>query len=73
MEPYQMSTVSWIITNILSGILIALVITLPLLIVFAAMAAFRRGLKKDREQFEAKLLALLEEIQQALLTSTGKT
>lgn len=73
MEPYQMSTVSWIITNILSGILIALVITLPLLIVFAAMAAFRRGLKKDREQFEARLLALLEEIQQALLTSTGKT
>jgi len=70
---YQEPTFLRIITDVLVGILYAPVISLPLLFLILVLAAFRRGLKKDREQFEAKVLALLEEIGQALLTSREKT
>ncbi len=51
---------------ILNGVLFAIVLTFPLLLGLIFLSIIRRGIKKDREIFETRVISLLEEIHDVL-------
>ena len=50
---------------VLNGLLIALVLTFPVLVGFMFISLVRKSTKKERDAFESKVISLLEEIRDA--------
>ena len=61
METFSNLWIEWI----LSGLLIAIIITFPLLLGLILLSILRRSVKKDRQAFEDRVISLLEEIRNA--------
>lgn len=58
METFSNLWIEWI----LNGVMIAIVITFPALVGILFFSVLRREVKKDRQEFETKVIVLLEEI-----------
>jgi large-conductance mechanosensitive channel len=57
------------ITLLINGLLIAVVITFPVLVGMIVLSIFRKRIKTDQEQFETKVISMLEQIRDAQVTS----